>query len=139
AMQYPKEEDKDRCMRIDVIEELIRKVQQEEAMSKLQSKQARYNDLDDTNHNFVMQKIMEEVQDFPYEVQNFEYNVQNFGSQVQKTCEEVQIFEPKMQKFNEEVQNFDGEMQKIDEKKCRKMKKKTRKIRNLSSSHYPPP
>ncbi|MED6153182.1 hypothetical protein PIB30_099197, partial [Stylosanthes scabra] len=54
AMQYPREEDKYGCMRIDVIEELIREVQQEEAMSKLHAKQARYNDLDNTNHNFVM-------------------------------------------------------------------------------------
>ncbi|MED6176868.1 hypothetical protein PIB30_092456 [Stylosanthes scabra] len=68
AMQYPREEDKGGCLRIDVIEELIREVQQEEAMSKLQAKQARYNDLDDTNHNFVMQKIVEEVQKIPYEV-----------------------------------------------------------------------
>ncbi|MED6212642.1 hypothetical protein PIB30_085434 [Stylosanthes scabra] len=82
AMRKLREEDKDGCMRINVIEELIREIQQEEAMSKLQSKQKRYNDLDDTNHNFVMQKIVEEMQDFPYEVQNFENNVQNFESQV---------------------------------------------------------
>ncbi|MED6211567.1 hypothetical protein PIB30_074949 [Stylosanthes scabra] len=70
-------------LRIDVIEELIREVHQEEAMYKLQLKQARYNDLNDTNHNFVMQKIVEEVQDFPYVVQNFENDMQNFSSMMQ--------------------------------------------------------
>ncbi|MED6165967.1 hypothetical protein PIB30_104652 [Stylosanthes scabra] len=36
AMQYPKEEDAEGCMRIDIIEELIKEVQQEEAMQKFQ-------------------------------------------------------------------------------------------------------
>ncbi|MED6142161.1 hypothetical protein PIB30_110937, partial [Stylosanthes scabra] len=56
AMQYPGEEDAEGCMRIDVIEELIREVQKEEAMSKLQAKQAKYDELDVTNHNFMLQK-----------------------------------------------------------------------------------
>ncbi|MED6225049.1 hypothetical protein PIB30_090055, partial [Stylosanthes scabra] len=42
-MQYPREEDTEGCMKIDVIEELIREVQEEEGMSKLQAKQARKN------------------------------------------------------------------------------------------------
>ncbi|MED6115515.1 hypothetical protein PIB30_091352, partial [Stylosanthes scabra] len=81
AMQYPKEDDKDGCMRIDIIEELIREVLQEEAMSKLQTKQARYNDLDDTNHNFVMQKIVKEVQEIPLKVQNFGNEMQIFENE----------------------------------------------------------
>ncbi|MED6122888.1 hypothetical protein PIB30_044115 [Stylosanthes scabra] len=36
AMQYPKEEDAEGCMRIDIIEELIKEVHQEEAMQKFQ-------------------------------------------------------------------------------------------------------
>ncbi|MED6116384.1 hypothetical protein PIB30_099820 [Stylosanthes scabra] len=41
AIPYPKEEDAEGCMRIDVIEELIMEVQKEEAMRKFQAKQAR--------------------------------------------------------------------------------------------------
>ncbi|MED6212544.1 hypothetical protein PIB30_084428 [Stylosanthes scabra] len=83
-MQYPKEEDKDGCMQIDIIEELIREVQQEEAMTKLQAKHARYDDLDNSNHNFVMQKIVKEVQKIPIEVQKSSTNVQNFGGNIPK-------------------------------------------------------
>ncbi|MED6116505.1 hypothetical protein PIB30_100951 [Stylosanthes scabra] len=40
-MQYPREEDAEGCMRIDVIEELIKEVQEEDTMLKSQAKQAR--------------------------------------------------------------------------------------------------
>ncbi|MED6177989.1 hypothetical protein PIB30_103383 [Stylosanthes scabra] len=104
AMQYPREEDKDGCMRIDVIEELIREVQEEEAMSKLQAKQARYNDLDDTNHNFLMQKIVEKVhKNLPMMLQHNE-GMQKDGTNVQKIGEEVQKSEPLVQKIDEEMQ-----------------------------------
>ncbi|MED6178503.1 hypothetical protein PIB30_108220, partial [Stylosanthes scabra] len=54
AMQYPEKEDEEWYMRIDVIEELNREVQQEEAMQKFQVTQGRYDVLDDTNQDFVM-------------------------------------------------------------------------------------
>ncbi|MED6185179.1 hypothetical protein PIB30_054527 [Stylosanthes scabra] len=41
AMQYPREEDAEGYMKIDIVEELIMEVQQEEAMKKFQAKQAR--------------------------------------------------------------------------------------------------
>ncbi|MED6141612.1 hypothetical protein PIB30_105184 [Stylosanthes scabra] len=57
AMQYPEKEDEEWYMRIDVIEELNREVQQEEAMQKFQVTQGRHDVLDDTNQDFVMQGI----------------------------------------------------------------------------------
>ncbi|MED6166403.1 hypothetical protein PIB30_108876, partial [Stylosanthes scabra] len=57
AMQYPEKEDEEWYMRIDVIEELNREVQQEEAMQKFQVIQGRYDVLDDTNQDFVLQEI----------------------------------------------------------------------------------
>ncbi|MED6222126.1 hypothetical protein PIB30_061389 [Stylosanthes scabra] len=50
-------EDEEWYMRIDVIEELNREVQQEEGMHKFQVTQGRYDVLDDTNQDFVMQEI----------------------------------------------------------------------------------
>ncbi|MED6176873.1 hypothetical protein PIB30_092543 [Stylosanthes scabra] len=44
TISYPKEEDAEVCMQIDVIEELIMEVQEEEAMQKFQAKQARKNE-----------------------------------------------------------------------------------------------
>ncbi|MED6177918.1 hypothetical protein PIB30_102678, partial [Stylosanthes scabra] len=40
AIPYPKVEDAEGCIRIDVIKELIMEVQKEEAMQKFQAKQA---------------------------------------------------------------------------------------------------
>ncbi|MED6177782.1 hypothetical protein PIB30_101345, partial [Stylosanthes scabra] len=62
AMQYPKEEDAEGCMRIDIVEELIKEVQQEEAMQKFQAAHERYNVLKDTNKDLVLQEIHEIVQ-----------------------------------------------------------------------------
>ncbi|MED6189435.1 hypothetical protein PIB30_095985 [Stylosanthes scabra] len=50
-------EDEEWYMRIDVIEELNREVQQKEAMQKFQVTQGRYDVLDNTNQDFVMQEI----------------------------------------------------------------------------------
>ncbi|MED6154524.1 hypothetical protein PIB30_113341, partial [Stylosanthes scabra] len=94
AMQYPREENTEGCMRIDVIEKLIREVQEEEAMAKLQAKQARYIELDDTNHDFVLQKN-------PYVVQQNE-------ELVQKNLGIVQKNEDIVQKNKEEVQKNDA-------------------------------
>ncbi|MED6140953.1 hypothetical protein PIB30_098638, partial [Stylosanthes scabra] len=77
AIPYPKEEDAEGCMWIDVIEELIMEVQKEEAM-----KQARYDDLDDTNHGFVLQKIDDIVQ------KNEESVQQKNESMLQKNSEQ---------------------------------------------------
>ncbi|MED6150336.1 hypothetical protein PIB30_071337 [Stylosanthes scabra] len=68
AMQYPKEEDAEGCMRIDIIEELIKEVQQEEPMQKFQAAHERYNVLKDTNKDFVLQEIHEIVQETDQEV-----------------------------------------------------------------------
>ncbi|MED6161797.1 hypothetical protein PIB30_064120 [Stylosanthes scabra] len=62
AIQYLEEDEEDWYMRIDVIEELNREVQQEDAMQKFQVKQGRYDVLDDTNQDFVMQEINAIVQ-----------------------------------------------------------------------------
>ncbi|MED6189967.1 hypothetical protein PIB30_101175 [Stylosanthes scabra] len=62
AIQYPEEDEEDWYMRIDVIEELNREVQQEDAMKKFQAKQGRYDVLDGTNQDFVMQEINAIVQ-----------------------------------------------------------------------------
>ncbi|MED6153063.1 hypothetical protein PIB30_097952 [Stylosanthes scabra] len=57
AIQYLEEDEEDWYMRIDVMEELNREVQQEDAMQKFQAKQGKYDVLDDTNQDFVMQEI----------------------------------------------------------------------------------
>ncbi|MED6203265.1 hypothetical protein PIB30_113743, partial [Stylosanthes scabra] len=62
AIQYPEKEDEEWYMRINVIKELNREVQQEEAMQKFQVTQGRYDVLDDTNQDFVMQEIDEIMQ-----------------------------------------------------------------------------
>ncbi|MED6201292.1 hypothetical protein PIB30_093468 [Stylosanthes scabra] len=63
AMQYSEKEDEEWYMRIDVIEELNREVQQEEAMQKFQVTQGRHDVLDDTNQDFVMQEIDQQILD----------------------------------------------------------------------------
>ncbi|MED6124927.1 hypothetical protein PIB30_063629 [Stylosanthes scabra] len=103
-MQYPKEDDKDGCMRIDIIEELIREVQEEEAMSKLQAKQA----------SSMMQNFDEEVQKNSTNVQNFGGDMQKLEV-VQENSKVVQSFEAKVQKISDEVQKNSGVVQKIDE------------------------
>ncbi|MED6151534.1 hypothetical protein PIB30_083441 [Stylosanthes scabra] len=57
AIQCLEEEDEEWCMRMDVIQGLNREVQQEEAMQEFQAKQGRYDVLDDTNLDFVMQEL----------------------------------------------------------------------------------
>ncbi|MED6188532.1 hypothetical protein PIB30_086893 [Stylosanthes scabra] len=49
AIQYPEEDEEDWYMRIDVIEELNREVQQEDDMKKFQAKQGMYDVFDDTS------------------------------------------------------------------------------------------
>ncbi|MED6215087.1 hypothetical protein PIB30_109848 [Stylosanthes scabra] len=63
AMQYSEKEDEEWYMRIDVIEDLNREVQQEKAMQKFQVIQGRYGVLDDTNQDFGMQEIDAIVQE----------------------------------------------------------------------------
>ncbi|MED6141965.1 hypothetical protein PIB30_108698, partial [Stylosanthes scabra] len=62
AIQMQEKEDEEWYMRIDVIKELNREVQQEEAMQKFQVTQGRYDVLDDTNQDFVMQETDEMMQ-----------------------------------------------------------------------------
>ncbi|MED6214824.1 hypothetical protein PIB30_107128 [Stylosanthes scabra] len=54
---------------MDVIEGLNREVQQEEAMQEFQAKQGRYDVLDDTNQDFVMQELDATVQNNIAEMQ----------------------------------------------------------------------
>ncbi|MED6166475.1 hypothetical protein PIB30_109685, partial [Stylosanthes scabra] len=63
AMQYPEEEDVEGCMRIDIIEELIKEVQQDEEMQKIKAANERYNVLKNTNQEFVLQEIQSIVQE----------------------------------------------------------------------------
>ncbi|MED6223567.1 hypothetical protein PIB30_075224 [Stylosanthes scabra] len=57
AMQYPREEDAEKCMRIDVINMQIKEVQEEDTMLKFQAKyEERYDVLSKTNPKFVLQK-----------------------------------------------------------------------------------
>ncbi|MED6140087.1 hypothetical protein PIB30_089816, partial [Stylosanthes scabra] len=67
VMQYPEEENAEGCMRIDIIEELIKEVQEDEAMQKFQAAHERYNVLKDTNKNFVLQEINAIVQEIDSE------------------------------------------------------------------------
>ncbi|MED6150705.1 hypothetical protein PIB30_075045 [Stylosanthes scabra] len=69
AIQYLQEEDEEWCMRMDVIEGLNREVPQEEAMQEFQAKQGRYDVLDDTNQDFVMQELDAIVQKHIAEMQ----------------------------------------------------------------------
>ncbi|MED6113514.1 hypothetical protein PIB30_071525 [Stylosanthes scabra] len=84
AIQYPEEDEEDWYMRIDVIEELNREVQQEDAMQKFQAKQGRYDVLDDTNQDFVMQEINAIVQKNIAEMQQEHLELQ------QPSVEEIQ-------------------------------------------------
>ncbi|MED6140021.1 hypothetical protein PIB30_089264, partial [Stylosanthes scabra] len=57
AMQYPRDEDGEMCMRIDVINMQIKEVQEEETMLKLQAKyEERYDVLSKSNPKYVLQK-----------------------------------------------------------------------------------
>ncbi|MED6201747.1 hypothetical protein PIB30_098161, partial [Stylosanthes scabra] len=129
AIQYPEEDEEDWYMRIDVIEELNREVQQEDAMQKFQAKQGRYDVLDDTNQDFVMQEInaivqksiaemrqehlklqqpsVEEIHPNNVEVQQHIHNLLH-----QKNNGDVQLLHLKMQQQRaDEVHPHNGEVQ----------------------------
>ncbi|MED6130019.1 hypothetical protein PIB30_113913, partial [Stylosanthes scabra] len=57
AMQYPEEEDVEACMRIDIIDELIKELQQDEAMQKIKATHERFNVLRNTNQEYELQEI----------------------------------------------------------------------------------
>ncbi|MED6179126.1 hypothetical protein PIB30_114269, partial [Stylosanthes scabra] len=63
AMQHPEDEEAEECMRTDIIEELIKKVQQDEEMQKIKAANERYNVLKNTNQEFVLQEIQSIVQE----------------------------------------------------------------------------
>ncbi|MED6225319.1 hypothetical protein PIB30_092617 [Stylosanthes scabra] len=63
VMQYPEEEDVEGCMRIDIIEELIKEVQQDEPMQRFKAAHERYNVLKDTNQDMVLQEIHQIMQE----------------------------------------------------------------------------
>ncbi|MED6161515.1 hypothetical protein PIB30_061464 [Stylosanthes scabra] len=57
AVQYPREEDAEKCMRIDFINMQVKKVQEEDTMLKLQEKyEERYDVLSKTNPKSILQK-----------------------------------------------------------------------------------
>ncbi|MED6190893.1 hypothetical protein PIB30_110483, partial [Stylosanthes scabra] len=62
AMQHPEDEEAEECMRTDIIEELIKEVQQDEEMQKIKAANERYNVLKNTNQEFVLQEIQSIVQ-----------------------------------------------------------------------------
>ncbi|MED6179050.1 hypothetical protein PIB30_113486, partial [Stylosanthes scabra] len=63
AMQHPEDEEAEECMRTDIIEELIKEVQQDEEMQKIKAANERYNVLKNTNQEFVLQEIQSIVQE----------------------------------------------------------------------------
>ncbi|MED6129602.1 hypothetical protein PIB30_109470, partial [Stylosanthes scabra] len=63
AIQHPEDEEAEECMRTDIIEELIKKVQQDEEMQKIKAANERYNVLKNTNQEFVLQEIQSIVQE----------------------------------------------------------------------------
>ncbi|MED6224464.1 hypothetical protein PIB30_084300, partial [Stylosanthes scabra] len=81
-------------MRMDDIEGLNREVQQEEAMQEFQAKQGRYDVLDDTNQDFVMQELDAIVQKHIAEMQQEHLELQP------PRVDEVQPNNVKMQQQN---------------------------------------
>ncbi|MED6197702.1 hypothetical protein PIB30_059144 [Stylosanthes scabra] len=84
-MQYPEEEDVEGCMRIDIIEELIKEVQQDEAMQRFKAAHERYNVLKDTNQDIVLQEIHQIMQE-----NNAEVVQQPSATIMQPMVEEIQ-------------------------------------------------
>ncbi|MED6117535.1 hypothetical protein PIB30_110851, partial [Stylosanthes scabra] len=85
AMQYPGEEDVTDCMKIDIIEELIKEVQQDKAMQKFKVAHERYKVLKNTNQEFVLQEIQDIMQENKAEI------VQQPSAQImQPMVEEIQ-------------------------------------------------
>ncbi|MED6164288.1 hypothetical protein PIB30_088208 [Stylosanthes scabra] len=130
ATQCPEEEDEEWCMRMDVIEGLNREVQQEEAMQEFQAKQGRYDVLDDTNQDFVMQELDAIVQKNIAEMQQEHLELQP------PRVDEVQPNNVKMQQ-----QNHDSLQQKNNGKVQRKTKYATLKGKTNHDAklitHYP--
>ncbi|MED6130027.1 hypothetical protein PIB30_114036, partial [Stylosanthes scabra] len=85
AMQHPEDEEAEECMRTDIIEELIKEVQQDEEMQKIKAANERYNVLKNTNQEFVLQEIQSIVQENKLEVQA------DFATHMQPLVEEIQL------------------------------------------------
>ncbi|MED6116240.1 hypothetical protein PIB30_098225 [Stylosanthes scabra] len=106
AMQYPEEEDVEGCMRIDIIEELIKEVQQDEAMQKFKAAHVRYNVLKDTNQDFVLLEIQDIMQENNAEIvqQPSAPIMQPMVEEIQPRIDIVQQHDDKLmqQKFEEE-------------------------------------
>ncbi|MED6127321.1 hypothetical protein PIB30_086990 [Stylosanthes scabra] len=108
AMQYPVEEDVEGCMRIDIIEELIKEVQQDETMQKFKAAHVRYNVLKDTNQDFVLQEIQDIMQE-----NNAEIVQQPSAPIMQPMVEEIQPRIDIVQQHDDKLtqQNFEEEKQ----------------------------
>ncbi|MED6201121.1 hypothetical protein PIB30_091778, partial [Stylosanthes scabra] len=145
AMQYPEEEDVEGCMRIDIIEELIKEVQRDEEMQKIKATNERYNVLKNTNQEFVLQEIQNIVQENKLdEVQA------DSATHMQPLVEEIQLrkdivqphednnlqqkIEKERQQDNLLQQNIQEGMQQKGE--LQQIVNKARKIRRLISNLY---
>ncbi|MED6177244.1 hypothetical protein PIB30_096333 [Stylosanthes scabra] len=126
AMQYPREEDVADCMRIDIIEELIKEVQQDEVMQKFKAAHERYKVLKNTNQEFVLQEIQDIMQENKAEIvqQPSAQIMQPMVEEIQPRIDIVQQHDDKFmqQKIEEErqqdnllQQNIQEEMQQKEE------------------------
>ncbi|MED6203327.1 hypothetical protein PIB30_114408, partial [Stylosanthes scabra] len=119
AMQYLGEEDVTDCMRIDIIEELIKEVQQDEAMQKFKAAQERYKVIENANQEFVLQEIQDIMQENNTEIvqQPSAQIMQQMVEEIQPRIDIVQQHDDKImqQKFEEEKQQDDLLQQCIQE------------------------
>ncbi|MED6202829.1 hypothetical protein PIB30_109523, partial [Stylosanthes scabra] len=119
AMQYPGEDDVTDCMRIDIIEELIKEVQQDEAMQKLKAAHERYKVLENTNQEFVLQEIQDIMQENKAEIaqQPSAQIMQPMVEEMQPRVDILQQHDDKLmqQKFEEEKQQDNLLQQNIQE------------------------
>ncbi|MED6191192.1 hypothetical protein PIB30_113731, partial [Stylosanthes scabra] len=86
AMQHPEDEEAEECMRTDIIQELIKKVQQDEEMQKIKAANERYNVLKNTNQEFVLQEIQSIVQENKLDEVQADY-----ATHMQPLVEEIQL------------------------------------------------
>ncbi|MED6227208.1 hypothetical protein PIB30_111177, partial [Stylosanthes scabra] len=87
AMQYPEEEDVEGYMRIDIIEELIKEVQQDEEMQKIKAANERKDIVQPHEDNNMQQKIEKERQQDNLLQQNIQEGMQQKG-ELQQNSEE---------------------------------------------------
>ncbi|MED6227436.1 hypothetical protein PIB30_113517, partial [Stylosanthes scabra] len=103
AMQYPKEEDVERCMRIDIIEELIKEVQQDEEIQGI-VQENKSEEVQSYSATYV-QPLVEEIQPRKDIVQRYEDK--NVQQKIEKEMQQDNL----LQQNNQEGMQQKGELQ----------------------------